>query len=86
MVSIIIKYRENERTGNRQTHNWRFDASGGVTPNKNRTKNAIAYFAENVCVPPPASSRWDVVRQLERMLSKKKYKLKINQTKNVNLQ
>ena len=38
-------------------HNERFGASGAVTPQTNRTKNAKSYSAEKSWNAPPAPSR-----------------------------
>ena len=52
-------------------HNWRFGASGAVTPQTILWEIQRYYPATSFVEAPPASSRWDVGSNFERVRRKR---------------
>ena len=58
-------------------HNWRFGASGAVTPQTILWEIQRYYPATSFVEAPPASSRWDVVCNLRECGGQRRENLKI---------
>ena len=60
-MGVYCSLRENELEKHRKpAHNWRFGASGGVTPRKVKWEYEHLCTVWIVSYPPTAPSRWDV--------------------------